>query len=169
MDSSGCSWTKPSSVTPASRPVRQLRTDLDGRNLATDQKVGGSSPSERAQLTSPLPDPAAGFFVALGATLGATDTRQPPNRARVIDSAAARLSPSSRCPYTSLVMAMLACPRLRRQRAAACPGPHQRGTRVAQLVRMPVTQLARSHSRTKECEKLSGSIGVPTSLAKISP
>ena len=24
---------------PGSRPVRQLRTDLDGRNLATDQKV----------------------------------------------------------------------------------------------------------------------------------
>ena len=28
---------------------------------------------------------------------------------------------------------------------------------------------ARSPSRTKECEKLSGSIGVPTSLAKMSP
>jgi len=46
----------------------------------------------------------------LGATLGAMRTYQPPNSARLIDSAAARLSPSSRCPYTSLVMAMLAWP-----------------------------------------------------------
>ena len=30
------------------RSIEPLRTDLDGRNLATDQKVGGSSPSERA-------------------------------------------------------------------------------------------------------------------------
>src|SRR5262249_16255950 len=34
-----------------------------------------------------------------------------PNSAAVIDSAAARLSPSTRCPYTSLVIAMLAWPR----------------------------------------------------------
>ena len=53
----------------------------------------------------PAARPAAGFL----AVLGATRTCQPPNSARLIDSAAARLSPS-RCPYTSLVMAMLAWP-----------------------------------------------------------
>ena len=52
--------------------------------------------------------PEGAFLLLLGATLGATGTYQPPNSARLIDSAAARLSPSSRCPYTSLVMAMLA-------------------------------------------------------------
>jgi len=56
----------------------------------------------------PVANPAAGFLAALGATPGATRTCQPRNSARLIDSAAARLSPSSRCPYTSLVMAMLA-------------------------------------------------------------
>jgi len=58
----------------------------------------------------PLARPAGGFLVVLGATLGATRASQPPNRARLIDSAAARPSPSSRCPYTSLVIAILACP-----------------------------------------------------------
>ena len=58
----------------------------------------------------PVARPAAGFLAASGATPGATRTYQPPNSARLIDSAAARLSPSSRCPYTSLVMAMLAWP-----------------------------------------------------------
>jgi len=33
---------------PVSVRVRQPRTDLDDRNLATDLKVGESSPSERA-------------------------------------------------------------------------------------------------------------------------
>jgi len=79
--------------------------------VATDQKVGGSSPSERAQVKGPLADPEGAFLLLLVATLGATGTYQPPNSARLIDSAAARLSPSSRCLYTSLVMAMLACPR----------------------------------------------------------
>src|SRR5215469_682889 len=50
LDNNGYSWTKPPSASPASRPVRQLRTDLDGRNLATDQNVGGSSPAERALI-----------------------------------------------------------------------------------------------------------------------
>ena len=90
-------------------PAEQLVTRY--LPLATDQKVGGSSPSERAQVRGPLPDPEGAFLLLLGATLGATGTNQMPNRARLIDSAAARLSPSSRCPYTSLVMAMLACPR----------------------------------------------------------
>jgi hypothetical protein len=58
----------------------------------------------------PLARATGAYFVVLGATLGATQAFQPPNSARLIDSAAARLSPSSRCPYTSLVIAMLACP-----------------------------------------------------------
>jgi hypothetical protein len=86
----------------------QRRTVLDEVPTPTDQKVGSSSPSERAQVRGPLPDPEGAFLLLLGATLGATGTYQPPNSARLIDSAAARLSPSSRCPYTSLVMAMLA-------------------------------------------------------------
>ena len=48
--------------------------------VATDQKVGGSSPSERAQVRGPLPDPEGAFLLLLGATLGATGTYQPPNR-----------------------------------------------------------------------------------------
>ena len=40
---------------------------------------------------------------------------------------------------------------------------------MSQFVRVPVARPALSQSRAKECEKLSGSIGVPTSLAKISP
>jgi hypothetical protein len=39
VDNSGYSWTRPSSATRTSRPVWQLRTNLDGRNLATDQTV----------------------------------------------------------------------------------------------------------------------------------
>jgi len=48
LDNPGYSWTKAPYATLASRPARRLWTDQDGRNLATDQKVGGSSPSERA-------------------------------------------------------------------------------------------------------------------------
>src|SRR5262245_37184309 len=55
LDNPGYSWTRQPPTAPATRPVRQLRTDLDGRNLATDQKAGGSSPSERAQVTGPYP------------------------------------------------------------------------------------------------------------------
>jgi len=40
LDNPGYSWTKAPYATLASRPARRLRTDLDGRNLATDQKVG---------------------------------------------------------------------------------------------------------------------------------
>src|SRR2546430_10297387 len=74
-----------------------------------DQKVGGSSPSERAQVRGPLPARQRAFC-RLGSHAGSHVHISAPNRARLIDSAAARLSPSSRCPYTSLVMAMLACP-----------------------------------------------------------
>ena len=114
-DAAGQPWTHVLSVdvrVPWPAKKRIARTDSDRADdlyFSTDQKVGGSSPSERAQLTG-VARPATGFLVALGATLGATGTRQPPNRARLIDSAAARLSSSSRCPYTSLVTAMLACP-----------------------------------------------------------
>ena len=37
--------------------------------VATDQKVGGSSPSERAQVRGPLPDSEGAFLLLLGATL----------------------------------------------------------------------------------------------------
>ena len=57
----------------------------------------------------PLARPKGAFLVVLGATR-ASQPSQPPNRARLIDSAAARPSPSSRCPYTSLVIAILAGP-----------------------------------------------------------
>jgi hypothetical protein len=52
-------WTTPApcgelwNVGPAHR---RRRTALDETPTPTDQKVGGSSPSERAQLRSPLPD-----------------------------------------------------------------------------------------------------------------
>jgi hypothetical protein len=51
VDDPRCSWTRPPFVTTVSRFVRQSQTDLDDRSLATDQKVGGSSPSERAPRT----------------------------------------------------------------------------------------------------------------------
>ena len=47
--------------------------------VATDQKVGGSSPSQRAQVRGPLPDPEGAFLLLLGAMLGATCACQPPN------------------------------------------------------------------------------------------
>jgi hypothetical protein len=36
LENPGCNWTRHPSTASASRPVRQLRTDLDGWNLATD-------------------------------------------------------------------------------------------------------------------------------------
>jgi hypothetical protein len=47
-------------------------TALAGAPTSTDLKVGGSSPSERAQLRGPLPAPQGAFLVLVGATLGAT-------------------------------------------------------------------------------------------------
>jgi len=67
----GYSWTRQPPTAPASRPVRQLRTDLDGWNLATDQKAGGSSPSERAQAIGPHPRRGGAFLVPAGAMSGA--------------------------------------------------------------------------------------------------
>jgi hypothetical protein len=93
------------------RPSTRTAADGPGRFAHSYGSEGWGFESLRARPAHrPVARPAAGFLVALGATLGATDTCQPPNSARLIDSAAARLSPSSRCPYTSLVIAMLACP-----------------------------------------------------------
>jgi hypothetical protein len=39
VDELGWSWTRPPSATPASKAIRQPRSDLDGRNLATDQNA----------------------------------------------------------------------------------------------------------------------------------
>ena len=88
LDELGRGWNCHVTMECTSGPYGQRRPHLDEPDLATDQKVGGSSPSERAQVKGPLPDPEGAFLVPLGATLGATGTRQPPNRARVIDSAA---------------------------------------------------------------------------------
>jgi hypothetical protein len=38
LDNPGRGWTKPPRSSPGSRPFRQLQTDLDDWNLATDQK-----------------------------------------------------------------------------------------------------------------------------------
>src|SRR6185437_8905866 len=90
---------------PSPRPV----TDGPGRCAHSYGSEGWGFESLRARPAQrPVANPAAGFLAVLGAALGATRTFQPPNIARLIDSAAARLSPSSRCPYTSLVTAMLA-------------------------------------------------------------
>jgi hypothetical protein len=43
LDNHGHRRTEPPSATPASRPARQLRTGLDGRNLAMDQMIGRCS------------------------------------------------------------------------------------------------------------------------------
>ena len=64
--------------------------------LSTDQKVAGSSPVERAQVIGPYPLRGGAFFVPLGAMLGATAAGSGPNRARLMDAATARRSPSGR-------------------------------------------------------------------------
>jgi hypothetical protein len=101
-----------------------------------------------------------------GATLGATALwRAPvanfcgelPNRTPVIDSAAARLSPSTRWPHTSLVTAMLAWPRTSETTCSGVPwasvseAPECRSSCGCQW-----PSPADSHSREKACEKLSG-------------
>ena len=55
VDGNGCNWTPATSATPTSRPVRQQRTGLDGRDLATDQKVGGLLGLRRPSVTSRRP------------------------------------------------------------------------------------------------------------------
>ena len=101
--------TRPVRTAVECRPSAQTATDGPGRCAHSYGSEGWGFESLRARPAQrPVANPAAGFLAVLGATLGATRTCQPPNNARLIDSAAARLSPSSRCPYTSLVTAMLA-------------------------------------------------------------
>ena len=52
MDDSGCAWARLLSESPASRLIRQLRTDLDSPNLATDQMLADHVdwPVERTAL-----------------------------------------------------------------------------------------------------------------------
>lgn len=54
LDNHGHGRTEPPSATPASRPARQLQTGLDEPDLATDQKVGGSSRSETPLAAHPI-------------------------------------------------------------------------------------------------------------------
>ena len=85
----------------------QAAMDGPGRCAHSYGSEGWGFESLRARPGQrPVALPAAGFLVVLGATLEATGSYQPSNRAWLINSAAARLSPSSMCPYTSLVMAM---------------------------------------------------------------
>jgi hypothetical protein len=75
LDGPGSTWINLPPVSSASRPVRRSWTLVDSPDLATDQKVGGSSPSERAnvfpvqhvepsELTSP-PVPSGRILAAL--------------------------------------------------------------------------------------------------------
>jgi hypothetical protein len=48
LDEPGRRWDGSLAATGASRLARRWWTALDNRDLATDQKAGGSSPSERA-------------------------------------------------------------------------------------------------------------------------
>ena len=57
--------------------------------MPTDQKVGGSSPSERAQVNGPYPFRGGAFLVSVGAMLGATTAD--PGAARWL----ARLDPAT--------------------------------------------------------------------------
>src|ERR1022692_5058716 len=50
LDKPGRGWNGPPSGGGLTRPVRQSWTGPDGPDLATDQKVGGSSSSERATV-----------------------------------------------------------------------------------------------------------------------
>jgi hypothetical protein len=48
-------------------------------------------------------------------------------------------------------------------------GQHQRGARMAQFMRMPMPQACPLAQPGEGAREVSGSIGVPTSLAKINP
>ncbi len=65
-------------ISPAHEPIR---TALNVSQVSTDQKVGGSSPSERAQLKGPYPPREGAFFMPLGAMLGAISADPGPNSA----------------------------------------------------------------------------------------
>jgi len=72
LDEHGRGWNCHVTIERASGSYGQQRLHLDEPDLATDQKVGGSSPSERAHVRGPLADPEGAFLVLLGATPGAT-------------------------------------------------------------------------------------------------
>src|SRR5437016_5590104 len=63
--------------------------------LSTDQKVGGSSPSERAQVTGPYPLRGGVFFVPVGAMLGATETGAASARPMTVKLSSCAWKPSS--------------------------------------------------------------------------
>jgi hypothetical protein len=54
LDERGRGWNCYATVERASERYGLRRPDLDDPDLATDQKVGGSSPSERAQVRGPF-------------------------------------------------------------------------------------------------------------------
>jgi hypothetical protein len=85
---------------------------LVGRPRCDYGSEGWGFESLRArQVTGPTPLWGGAVHVPAGAILGAT-AGAGPNSAWLMDAATARRSPSTRCPYTSLVMVMLACPKI---------------------------------------------------------
>jgi hypothetical protein len=60
LDGPGSTWINSPPTSSANRPVRRSWTLVDSSDLATDQKVGGSSPSERAsEPPGHWPDPSS--------------------------------------------------------------------------------------------------------------
>jgi hypothetical protein len=51
VDGTGCNWTPATNATATNSPVRQQRTGLDGPDLATDQKVAGSSARDVREMS----------------------------------------------------------------------------------------------------------------------
>jgi hypothetical protein len=81
LDKGGRRWNCPVAMGRVSGPYGQGRPDLDEPDLATDQKVGGSSPSERAHVfpgrrashASPCsPSSSSDLVLALSASTAAT-------------------------------------------------------------------------------------------------
>jgi hypothetical protein len=70
-----------------------VRSGRGGGGQTTDQKAGGSSPSERAQVTGPCPVRGGVFLGPVGAMLGAKAAGSVPNSAWLMDAAKARRSP----------------------------------------------------------------------------
>ena len=118
------------------------QTDLDDAERDTGNygsEGRGWSPSERAQLNGPT-RPGWGFLVALGATLGATRSSQPPNRAR------SRLGRRPPVTFQQVTIHILSDgnagvpAHLRDHIQRRTLSQHQRGARVAQVVRVPVAE-----------------------------
>jgi len=51
LDDPGYGWNRSLPTTGASGSIRQLWSALDGRNLAADQKVAGSSAGDRREMS----------------------------------------------------------------------------------------------------------------------